>query len=168
MRRPASGKERSTPDLGGRIDAHVHARPEHIPRRLDVIDLAREARDAGMAGLIVKSHTCLTADRAQLAMRVGCESSVLAMDMGQVGNPSPVKALGSTYGPAPRQDSASARSGAWAGKTSRRGWSGSRHHCEALSAARAAWFAGSNSSAARNSCAADPVSPCLRRTRPRL
>lgn len=94
MRRPASGKERSTPDLGGRIDAHVHARPEHIPRRLDVIDLAREAHDAGMAGLIVKSHTCLTADRAQLAMRVGCESSVLAMDMGQVGNPSPGEGFG--------------------------------------------------------------------------
>jgi hypothetical protein len=58
------------PDVSGLVDAHVHTGPEHIPRRMDIIDLAREARDAGMAGLLVKSHTSLTADRAQIAMNV--------------------------------------------------------------------------------------------------
>src|SRR5690349_20925665 len=58
------------PDLGGLIDAHVHAEPEHIRRRLDIFELALEARTAGLAVLTVKSHTSLTADRAQLAAKV--------------------------------------------------------------------------------------------------
>jgi hypothetical protein len=57
-------------ELTGFIDPHVHAAPEHIPRLLDDISLARQARDAGMAGLIIKSHTTLTADRAVIAQKV--------------------------------------------------------------------------------------------------
>lgn len=56
-------------DLTGFIDPHVHAAPEHIPRLLDDLALARLARDAGMAGLLIKSHTTLTADRATIAQR---------------------------------------------------------------------------------------------------
>jgi len=57
-------------ELTGFIDSHVHAAPEHIPRLLDDIALASQARDAGMAGLLIKSHTTLTADRAAIARRV--------------------------------------------------------------------------------------------------
>jgi hypothetical protein len=56
--------------LTGFIDPHVHAAPEHIPRLLNDIALARQARDAGMAGLLIKSHTSLTADRAVIAQQV--------------------------------------------------------------------------------------------------
>ena len=54
-------------DLAGLIDPHVHAGPEHIPRRFDYLELAREARNARMAGIVIKSHTSMTADRAQMA-----------------------------------------------------------------------------------------------------
>jgi hypothetical protein len=57
-------------ELTGFIDPHVHAAPEHIPRLLDDIALARQARDAGMAGILIKSHTTLTADRAAIARNV--------------------------------------------------------------------------------------------------
>jgi hypothetical protein len=57
-------------DLHGAIDPHVHAAPEHIARKLDYLDLAREAHDAGMAGLVLKSHTSLSADRVQIARKV--------------------------------------------------------------------------------------------------
>ena len=56
-------------DVRGLIDAHVHAGPEHVPRRFDYLELAKEARHAGMAGIIIKSHTSMTADRAQIAQK---------------------------------------------------------------------------------------------------
>lgn len=56
-----------TSDLGGFIDPHVHAAPEHIPRLLNDLELVREARAAGMRGVLIKSHTTLTADRATIA-----------------------------------------------------------------------------------------------------
>ncbi len=54
-------------DITGLIDPHIHAAPEHIPRLLDDISLARQAQQAGMAGIMIKSHTALTADRATIA-----------------------------------------------------------------------------------------------------
>ena len=57
-------------DLTGLIDPHIHAAPEHIPRLLDDISLARQAQEAGMAGIMIKSHTTLTADRATIAISV--------------------------------------------------------------------------------------------------
>lgn len=51
-------------DLTGLIDPHVHAAPEHIPRLLDGISIARQALNANMGGVLIKSHTALTADRA--------------------------------------------------------------------------------------------------------
>src|SRR5712692_2442297 len=59
----------SSVNLIGLIDPHVHTAPEHIPRLLDDLSLARQARDAGMAGVLIKSHTTLTADRAVIAAR---------------------------------------------------------------------------------------------------
>ena len=57
-------------DITDLIDPHIHAAPEHIPRLLDDISLARQAREAGMAGILIKSHTTLTADRATIAASV--------------------------------------------------------------------------------------------------
>jgi hypothetical protein len=62
--------ERASIDLTGYIDPHVHAAPELVPRLLDDIALAELARAAGMAGVLIKSHTSLTADRASIASRV--------------------------------------------------------------------------------------------------
>ena len=43
--------------LRGAIDLHVHASPDPFAqRRMDARELVRAARDAGMAGLVLKSH----------------------------------------------------------------------------------------------------------------
>ena len=43
--------------LRGAIDMHVHASPDpYTARRLDALALAQQAREAGMAGLVLKSH----------------------------------------------------------------------------------------------------------------
>lgn len=55
------------PDITGFIDLHVHSAPDTAPRRLDDIQLARKAAAAGMRGILLKSHSTLTADRATLA-----------------------------------------------------------------------------------------------------
>lgn len=53
--------------LKGAVDLHIHAGPDIVPRLLDDLALARAARDAGMAAIVLKSHHMLTADRAQIA-----------------------------------------------------------------------------------------------------
>jgi hypothetical protein len=53
--------------LKGAVDLHIHAAPDIVPRLLDDIGLARAAREAGMAAIVLKSHHMLTADRAQIA-----------------------------------------------------------------------------------------------------
>ena len=50
--------------LEGAYDIHVHAAPELFPRIGDSADLARAARDAGMAGLVFKAHHEPTVTRA--------------------------------------------------------------------------------------------------------
>ena len=50
--------------LEGAIDLHVHAAPEIFARVGDTADLARSARDAGMAGLLFKAHHESTVTRA--------------------------------------------------------------------------------------------------------
>jgi hypothetical protein len=57
-------------DLTGLIDPHVHASPEHIPRLLDDIELVRQGAAAKLGGILIKSHTTLTADRAVIAVKV--------------------------------------------------------------------------------------------------
>lgn len=56
--------------LEGFIDPHVHAAPEHVPRLLDDISLCRQALEAKMAGVLIKSHSTLTADRAAIAAKM--------------------------------------------------------------------------------------------------
>mgnify|MGYP005841092929 CR=1 FL=1 len=50
--------------LVGAYDIHIHASPDVIPRAQDWFSLARDAHDAGMAGLVVKDHTSSTAGLA--------------------------------------------------------------------------------------------------------
>lgn len=54
-------------DLSGLIDAHVHSAPDVVPRLLNDLELAQQARAAGLAGILIKSHVTLTADRARIA-----------------------------------------------------------------------------------------------------
>ena len=52
--------------LRGIIDIHVHTDPDSIPRKIDALDLAREAKRAGMGGLVLKNHYESTAAIAYL------------------------------------------------------------------------------------------------------
>lgn len=56
-------------DLTGVIDTHVHSSPDVVPRRMDDLDLGREAARRGMRAIVLKSHHTLTADRAHLVER---------------------------------------------------------------------------------------------------
>ncbi|MEW6660885.1 MAG: DUF6282 family protein [Bacillota bacterium] len=53
--------------LQGAIDMHVHTAPDVFPRLLNDIEAAEQAKEAGMAGILIKSHVTVTADRAQTA-----------------------------------------------------------------------------------------------------
>jgi hypothetical protein len=57
-------------DLSGIIDMHIHTQPDVQPRQLDDIQAARQAKDAGMRAILIKSHVVLTADRAAIAEKV--------------------------------------------------------------------------------------------------
>jgi len=54
--------------LAGVIDFHTHAGPDSRPRSVNDIDAARQAKAAGVRGLVFKNHFTMTADRAALAM----------------------------------------------------------------------------------------------------
>src|SRR5579884_3544523 len=55
----------------GSIDIHAHAAPDPIaPRRMDALDMARAARDAGMRALIFKSHEYPTVPVAHILNRL--------------------------------------------------------------------------------------------------
>ena len=82
--------------LRGAVDLHIHAAPDIVPRLLDDLALARAARDAGMAAIVLKSHHMLTADRAQIAQTMFPELRIfggLALNLPACGglNPEAVK-----------------------------------------------------------------------------
>jgi hypothetical protein len=56
--------------LEGSIDLHIHSAPDVYTRVLNDIDLARQAKEAGMGGIFIKNHFTITADRAQIASDV--------------------------------------------------------------------------------------------------
>lgn len=57
--------------LEGAIDFHVHASPDPVERRrLDALDLARQAREAGMRAVVIKSHNYGTSPLAYAINRV--------------------------------------------------------------------------------------------------
>jgi hypothetical protein len=55
--------------LRGAIDIHVHSDPDNVPRALDGLDAATQARAAGMRGLVLKNHYDPTAGLAFLARK---------------------------------------------------------------------------------------------------
>jgi len=62
--RPADGDPSTLPD--GVIDCHVHTAPDLIDRYESDLQLAHEAVQAGMDGVVVKSHVVPTAGRVDL------------------------------------------------------------------------------------------------------
>jgi hypothetical protein len=64
-----SSEEQARELLVGAIDTHLHTAPDVVPRRLDDGEAARQAADAGMRAIVLKSHHTATGDRAQLAER---------------------------------------------------------------------------------------------------
>src|SRR4030043_1215998 len=56
--------------LKGAIDFHIHTGPDIYPRLLNDIEVARQAKRAGMKAILIKSHATITGDRAQIAQNV--------------------------------------------------------------------------------------------------
>jgi len=54
----------------GACDLHIHSGPDVPPRQQDIIDVARDAAQAGMRVLGIKDHNTITADRAALVHSV--------------------------------------------------------------------------------------------------
>jgi Family of unknown function (DUF6282) len=52
--------------LEGAVDTHVHSAPDLVPRKLDDLEVARQARGRGMAAVVLKNHFFTTALRAAL------------------------------------------------------------------------------------------------------
>lgn len=61
------GSERGAELLRGAVDLHVHGGPDVVPRRHTDIELARRAKAAGMAAIVLKSHVESTVGRAAAA-----------------------------------------------------------------------------------------------------
>ncbi len=58
-----------TESLAGVIDFHCHSSPDTVSRSINSFEVVREARAAGMRGLVLKNHFVSTAALAQLAMQ---------------------------------------------------------------------------------------------------
>lgn len=56
--------------LKGAIDMHVHAAPDIRERRLDALQLARQAEQAGMKAVVLKSHCYPTAPLAYIVNQI--------------------------------------------------------------------------------------------------
>ena len=56
--------------IQGTIDFHIHTGPDIYPRLLNDIEVARQAKRAGMKAVLIKSHATITGDRAQIAQSV--------------------------------------------------------------------------------------------------
>jgi len=56
--------------LKGSIDMHAHAGPDVYPRWGDMLDVALEAKEAGMKAIVFKDHHTITADRAYLVNKM--------------------------------------------------------------------------------------------------
>jgi len=57
-------------ELAGMYDLHIHSAPDLVARCIDDIEAARQAAEARMAGILLKSHYTLTSDRAKIAERI--------------------------------------------------------------------------------------------------
>ena len=48
---------------------HIHAAPDTVPMRLDVVEAAQQARDAGMKAIVIKNHFYSTAPLVTIAKK---------------------------------------------------------------------------------------------------
>lgn len=56
--------------LRGGYDLHLHVSPDVVPRAQDIVELARDAQRAGMAGIGLKDHTTSTVGRCHALNRL--------------------------------------------------------------------------------------------------
>ena len=56
--------------IKGSIESHIHCSPDVFPRLLNDIEIAGQAKDAGMSAILIKSHVGCTAGRAGIATYV--------------------------------------------------------------------------------------------------
>jgi Family of unknown function (DUF6282) len=56
--------------LQGVVDVHVHSDPDAVPRRLDALDTARLAKQAGVRAIVLKNHWAPTVQLAYTVARV--------------------------------------------------------------------------------------------------
>ena len=62
-------QSQATDVLRGTIDIHVHSDPDNVPRSIDGLDAAKQARAKGMRGIVLKNHYDPTAGLAFLARK---------------------------------------------------------------------------------------------------
>jgi len=60
----------SRAQLQGIIDEHAHSDPDNVARRYDALELAKEAKAAGMAGIVLKNHEMPTTQLAYTVSEV--------------------------------------------------------------------------------------------------
>jgi predicted TIM-barrel fold metal-dependent hydrolase len=70
MTAKASLEKQAKEMLKGVIDFHIHTGPDIYPRLLNDIEVARQAKRAGMKAILIKNHATITGDRAQIAQAV--------------------------------------------------------------------------------------------------
>lgn len=63
-------------DIKGCCDLHIHTGPDVVARKLDDLEMARQAAAAGMSGFAVKSHVSSTAGRAAVLQKLFPELQV--------------------------------------------------------------------------------------------
>ena len=63
-------REKAKTLIKGSIDFHIHSGPDIFPRLLNDMEVAAQAREAGMAAILLKSHSEPTAARASMASLV--------------------------------------------------------------------------------------------------
>ena len=67
---PQASGPNAARDLLGAVDIHVHSDPDKVPRVLDGLEAARQAKARGLRAIVLKSHYDPTAGLALLARRV--------------------------------------------------------------------------------------------------
>lgn len=56
--------------LQGLVDTHVHSDPDAVPRKIDALDLAQIAKEAGVRALVLKNHWEPTVQMAYIVNKV--------------------------------------------------------------------------------------------------
>src|SRR5262249_10370202 len=94
---PELSSRRDLELLQGAVDIHIHHGPDLYPRIQDPIELAQDAKEAGMRAVCLKTHNFPTAPMALLARKVVPDIDIFGsiacnLEVGGV-NPSAVEAV---------------------------------------------------------------------------